>query len=82
MTAPDNTAADEGRVARLLLAALDDDRAACDKVKAEIEHSQGGWKAVFGALAETHMTLLCANYGESLTRSSLQAAALDTSLHE
>ncbi|MCV7222961.1 hypothetical protein [Mycolicibacterium elephantis] len=85
MSQPDDDripAADQRRLAQILLAAFDGDREATDKAGDEIEATPGGWHGAFSALAGVYVNLLVTVAGEANARKTLQMAALDASLHE
>ncbi|MGK2903591.1 MAG: hypothetical protein ACSLE7_12075 [Mycobacterium sp.] len=75
-------AADQRRLAVILLAAFDGDKAATDKAGDEIEASPGGWHNAFSALAAVYVDLLIAVVGAERARKTLAMTALDAQLHE
>jgi hypothetical protein len=75
-------AADQRRLAQILLAAFDGDQDATNKVGDEIETSPGGWHGAFSACAAVYTNLLIRVAGEANTRKTLEMTALDASLHE
>lgn len=73
-------AADKGRAAKLLLAALDSDTAAINAVLEEANAEDGGLQGLIATLAAGILELMTSVVGREGTRKTLGMTALDASL--
>lgn len=73
-------AADKGRVAKLLLAVLDDDTATINAVLEEANAADGGLQGLIATLAAGTLELLTGAVGKDGARKTLGMTALDASL--